>query len=639
MSKEITLLSLAMLKVSIDSGKDYLEYLRPFVMQSLASKTTAAAPISDESIARQLQDDFGLVIPQRTVQILLQRISKAGFLIKEYGIYKLSKEIPATNYQLEKAGASRKISAVISSLIAFAKSSTCRDINENDALDALLLFLSIFSISCLKSFLRGTALPNRNNSDNWKLVLVSTYVSKLEISEPERFENFILLVEGHMLANALLCPDLQSVSKVYKKVTLYFDTRLLLQYLGLEGDAKKQVIDELIELINNLKGTIACFSHTLDELVNVIRNSSEFIDSPKGYGSIVYESRKAQRTKSDLLLLAEQAESLLKDGNIVIKSTPAYMSKFQIDETKFADFLDDEISNYNPKAKEHDINSVRSIYVLRSGACPHSIEDSNAVLVTSNSPFAKAAYEYGKNIEQSREVSTVITDFSLANTAWLKAPFGAPLLPQKEVMALAYATLRPTSDFLQRVLAEAEKLEHQEKISARDHQLLRSSQHVQIELMSLTLGEDDSLTEASITDVLNKVTAEIKKEEAEHLTAEQSAHKETQKNLLLEREKNEGVRKRLYWSCEKSANRIASVISICICILIFFGIVKGLDYKASNPILGWSMTIGSIVLPLLTWVSLSFGTNIKNVNRWLRDRLKNWLFQKEAKKLGVDTKL
>ena len=134
-----------------------------------------------------------------------------------------------------------------------------RDINENDALDALLLFLSKFSISCLKSFLRGTALPNRNNSDNWKLVLVSTYVSKLEISEPERFENFILLVEGHMLANALLCPDLQSVSKVYKKVTLYFDTRLLLQYLGLEGDAKKQVIDELIELINKVEGDDCMF--------------------------------------------------------------------------------------------------------------------------------------------------------------------------------------------------------------------------------------------------------------------------------------------------------------------------------------------------------------------------------------------
>ena len=637
MSKEITLLSLAMLKVSIDSGKDYLEYLRPFVMQSLASKTTV--PIADESIAMQLQDDFGLVIPRRTVQILLQRISKAGFLKKEHGIYTISKEIPTDNNQLNKADASRKISAVINSLITFTKSSTGRDINENDALDALLLFLSKFSISCLKSFLRGTALPNRINSDNWKLVLVSTFVSKLEKSEPERFENFILLVEGHMLANALLCPDLQSVSMVYKKVTLYFDTPLLLQYLGLEGDAKKQAIDELIMLVNNLEGTIACFSHTLDELVNVIRNSSEYIDSPKGRGSIVYESRKAQRTKSDLLLLAEKAESHLEDGNIVIKSTPVYKSIFQIDETKFADFLEDEVNYYNPKAKDHDINSVRSIYVLRSGAYPHSIEDSNAILVTSNSAFAKAAYEYGKNIEQSREVSTVITDFSLANTAWLKAPSGASLLPQKEVMAFAYATLRPNHDFLKRVLVEADRLAHQGKITARDHQLLRSSQHVQSELMTLTLGEDDSLTESSITYALNRVTAEIKKEETEHFADEQAAHKETKESLLLEREKNKRVREQLYWRCEKSANRIASGISIFISILIIIGIAKGIGYQASNPILGWLMTIGSIVLPLLTWAGLSFGTNTKNINGWLRDRLKNWLFQKEAKKLGVDTKL
>ena len=51
-----------------------------------------------------------------------------------------------------------------------------------------------------------------------------------------------------------------------------------------------------------------------------------------------------------------------------------------------------------------------------------------------------------------------------------------------------------------------------------------------------------------------------------------------------------------------------------------------------------AMTIGSIVLAPITCANLLFGIDIKNINGWFRDRLKNWLFQKEAKKLGVDTK-
>src|SRR5690606_26515511 len=144
-----------------------------------------------------------------------------------------------------------------------------------------------------------------------------------------------------------------------------------------------------------------------------------------------------------------------------------------IDEGAFTTVLGEEINYHNPRARDYDIKSVRAIYVLRQGISPQSIEKSKAVFVTSNVSFSKAAFEYGKIHDQSREVSTVITDFSLANTAWLKAPHGASLLPQKEVLALAYAAIQPTSNFWTKVLDEADKLQAQGEISARDHQLLR----------------------------------------------------------------------------------------------------------------------------------------------------------------------
>jgi hypothetical protein len=633
MSKESTLASLAMLKVHIDSGKDYLEYLRPFVMQVLAY--SGIEVITDASVGQKLKEDCGLFIPNRTIQIVLQRIVKAGYLKREHGSFVVKKTIDVKDYTVEKASAARNISAVTHALVRFAKDVSGRDISEEESVDALIVFLSEFSIPCLKSYLRGTALPNTEEHDDWKIVLVSQYISNIQQKEPGEFERFLVLVQGHMLANALLCPDLESVTKSYKGVVFYFDTPLLIQFLGLEGDAKKQAIDELINLVQQLDGKIAVLSHTIDELYSVINGSSDYIDSPKGRGSIVYEARRSGRTKSDMLLIAESASDELEAVGIQIKPTPAYENKFQIDETAFSGVLDDEVSYYNERARENDINSVRSIYVLRGGSCPHSIEKSGAVLVTNNSGFARAAYEYGKNIEQSREISPVITDFSLANTAWLKAPQGAPSLPQKEVIAFAYAALRPSEEFLQKVIAEAEKLEQKGKISARDHQLLRSSIHLQDELMSLTLGEDEALTEKSITETINKITEEIKREESEVLTAEQIAHTKTQTQLIAKREEGQEIQRRLYWRCDRRAKSLAKVVSFLLGAFLVIGIFASYYTQPISPVVSIVLTLGLGVLLLLTIGNLLLGTTVRGIHDSVKEKFRDWLFIREAKSLGI----
>ena len=70
----------------------------------------------------------------------------------------------------------------------------------------------------------------------------------------------------------------------------------------------------------------------------------------------------------------------------------------QIDETAFEQVLDDEVAYYNPRARlaEYDVNSVRSIYVIRGRTPVLSIEKATAVFVTNNAGFARAAWEYGK---------------------------------------------------------------------------------------------------------------------------------------------------------------------------------------------------------------------------------------------------
>ena len=629
-----TLTSLAMLKVHVDLGQDYLDYLRPFILQVLVEHTPDL--VTDAIVRDLIRADFGLEIPDRAVQVVLKRLSRQYPLKKESGVYRITGELPDPRIATKKAEAIQHIKAVISGLCEFSKG-TAKPIGSHDeAVTAICAFLTQFNIPCLRAYLRGTAIPTIEGQHHSQTVLVSKYVLALQNTDPERFESFLVVVKGHMLANALLCPDLKNAPRSYKGVTFYLDTPLLVRQLGLEGELKQAAVNSLVALLLKLGATVATFSHSRDELERVITGAAQHIESPNGRGAIVMDARRRGTTRSDLLVLAGQIDDKLRDARIDVLSTPRYIEDFQIDETAFEKTLGDEVSYFNPRAKEHDVNSVRSIYVLRAGTSPRIVEQSKAALVTSNAGFSRAAFQYGQRHEASREVSSVITDFSLANMAWLKAPLGAPAVPMTELLAFSYAALQPSMELFEKYLSEIEKLEKQGKITALDHQLLRSSQLAQAELMNLTLGEEDALTEQTVTETLKRVTEEIKKAEGNKYRIERAAHQETQKQLAEQRTIKKLVQERLYWRCQRRATVCAWCASTIIVVLLTGGLAAGVGLRSNNPIVGWLLVAASGVLVLLTLGNLIFGTSVRRLHEGVQARCLAWFISRKAAETGLD---
>ena len=592
--------------------------------------------VTDACVQDYIRNEFGLEIPKRALQLVLNRISRKHSLTREHGAYRITGNLPDPSIATQKTEADRHIQAVIVGLKKFSRDTVRPITSDEEAMKAICAFLAEFNIPCLRAYLRGTAIPSIEKHDDALIVLVSKYVLAIQEAAPERFESFMVVVKGHMLANALLCPDLQQAPKTYKGVTFYLDTPLLVRRLGLEGQAKQAAVENLITLLHNLGGRVAAFSHSRDELERVIRAASDWVDSPDGRGAIVMEAREAGTTKSDLLVLAEQVDEKLAAAGIKVLRTPIYVKDFQIDEKAFEDILEDEVSYHNPRAKQDDINSVRSIYVLRSGNTPRNVEHAKAVLVTSNSGFAQAAFEYGSRHEESREVSSVITDFSLANMAWLKAPLGAPDVPITEVIAFSYAALQPSAKLLDKYLGEIEKLEKQGTITERDHQLLRSSNVAQRELVNLTLGEEDALTEKTVTETLSRIMADIKKEESVKYKAELASHHQTQQKLLAEQAKTRAIQSQLYWQCVKNAKRCSWGIAIFVGLTLVGGVIAGMGITSSNKILGWILTGAFGFVTLAGLVDLLFDFSV----RGMREKLEQWLLtgmlRREASRTGID---
>lgn len=281
--------------------------------------------------------------------------------------------------------------------------------------------------------------------------------------------------------------------------------------------------------------------------------------------------------------------------------------------------------------------------MLRKGSSPRTIERSKAVLVTSNAAFARVAWDFGQKHEEMSEVSSVITSFSLANMAWLKAPMVAPSLPNDEVLAFSYAALHPSTDLLNKFMTEIDRLEQSGVESTLKHQLLRSSLQAQDELAVLTLGDPSMVTEDTLEIINERVSNEIKREESERTRAEQETHRQTQGKLSHTIQQIESIQKRLYRRCEQKSKRCAMAASVVVTILILAVTVLAVSASPSFGLQSipfipawipdWAV---DTVSALLGFVSLVFGTTVRSVHHDVAKRSLSYFLKKEAAATDLD---
>lgn len=619
MNNLTTLTSLAMLKVNADAERrDYMEYLKPFVLFVLSQNH--AAEISDSAIADSICEEFGLRIPDRAINLVLRRLAKKRTLEKKFGAFYGTSKIERPNLEVPRADARSHIERISESLFQFSKKTAAPLSDEAEALEVLVSFLSEFSIDCLKTYVFHTALPRIPKKRNRSIVLVSKFVRRIHKENSSRWDSFMVLAKGHMLANALMCPDLESLKSVFRKTTFYLDTPFVMRLLGLEGQERQRAAEQTVELTRSQGGKFAVFEHTMTESYNVISGAARFIDSPEGRGRIVFEMRKQRKKFSDLVLIAEKLDILLSEKGVNVKDTPRYEIDLQIDEISFHNILDEEISYYNEKAKEFDVNSVRSIYVLRQGTFPRRLEDARAVLVTSNEAFAKAAFQFGKEFESTKEVSSVITDFSLANIAWLKSPMKAVDLPQKEILSLSYAALNPSERLWNQYVKEIEALEDSQDIQPRDHALLKYGLNVREELMNLTLGEEEALTKQTVTQILQKAINEYSGEINQELATEKVAHDETKDALQRQIAERAKIEKRIFATANWVSGVAATMASLCCAALVVIGTFGTLfRIHFIVPVL---VLVG---VGALTCANLILGMTVKRIYSAMRGRIHSFV--------------
>lgn len=504
-----SLTSLALMKLRLDEQKgDAYSVFEPLVADMLF--TRRPAEITDQRIAEDFLAEYGLQIPTTSMHHVLRRLARKGYLRKEHHVYRPTEHLqPIPWLAEERRNAEDNTRIVIRELINFCKAEFGMTISDDEAVISILLFLDKFSVDCLRAYVFQSSLPKPQDRGVKNEYAVGKFVYWANDKNPGLFERIILLVRCQMCANAVLCPDLQSLDKKFGNVRFYVDAPLLLNLTGLHGSAERRRTVELLELVAALDGKLFAFEHSILEAQTIITSTKPHFYNYDVTTRILRACRDEQMQLTDLELAEEAFVPTLKKHHIKVVPTPEYVEQFQVSEQDLEAFIREKVHRTAERATRVDINSIRSIFVLRHGVVPLRLEDAAHVFVTDNQALARAAWEYSKEHNSFREVSPVIADYSLANIAWLKAPMKSPDLPTIETLALCYAAIRPRQGFEEKMLATVDSLREQGHISAAAHATMRSSRAYEQELMRLTLGDEEDLKPATAMEALEKLKHEL----------------------------------------------------------------------------------------------------------------------------------
>ena len=175
------------------------------------------------------------------------------------------------------------------------------------------------------------------------------------------------------------------------------------------------------------------------------------------------------------------------------------------------------------------------------------------------------------------------------------------------------------------------------------------------ELMNLTLGDDELVTEETVTGVLERVTGEIIREETdraeqlekERYSAQQALDHQSERSERLERdrlttqqalerqiEQNNSIRAGLYWDCENRAKLRARIISVSIAVFLMALIaVSSLEFEGLPPEVRWPI-VG--IVATLTVANLLYGLTVRGIYNWIERTLRTRFVESQARALGVN---
>jgi hypothetical protein len=483
----------------------------PFVLECI--RTADADVVSMVNLQTQLAREFRLSIPQSVLSVILRRAARRGFLRVDNHTYRrIPEQLSDFPFDKTRNLVLAQYAHLVGSFMSYSQERHGAKVTIGEAELALESFLSSNELRILAS------VAGNHQDSSITVVLspseryiVADFLRYIETQRSYDWQCFETIAEGHMLANSVFLPDISQAGRKFRGTRVYCDTPILLGALGYANRAMAAPCEELLDLLAATGAEVWCLSSTLEEMQRALGACAYRLESGeinRGYGPSMEYFLDEGLTASEVRMLMGRMQGDLAKHGIGVSPTPSYGEHEYVVDEKFLEAeLLRNIPDHRPEALRHDVGAVSAMARLRRGSRPLRIEECGAVFVTKNGALARAGRALSQREYGDMSIALCITDFALTNLLWLKLPSKAPDLARKRVIADCYAATNPGKALWLRYMTEVEHLKSRGDIAAEDVYMLRYSLPARDELMELTHGEDEVITEGTVQQILAKVDA------------------------------------------------------------------------------------------------------------------------------------
>lgn len=529
------------------------------------------------------------------------------------------------------------------------------------------VFMSFLNENSSKTIIANFELFENNDSYSTKQhhYIVSKFIKKCQIEDKLTYQLIIDLAVSYLYTSAIAYGggDERTRLDCYKDLIIYLDTPFVLRVLGLNGEEMKDASIAMINQLYDMNCRFFVFSHTYDEVFQILRDCCKWIESPQ-YDSFLasYALRtfvEKKFTKADVQEYMDLLENKLKYYKIQIDDTDYYSGKYyggDVDETEIANSIikvykdtSTYFDEYNKRATiEYDSKSLSKILKLWENRYSRTYKQAKYVFLTTNSTLAYVTRLFDEKMNPSAKnnVYPCITDVFLGTNIWLGAPINRlEEFSEKKLLADCMSLIEPSEALIRKLQDSIMRAFDDETITEEQYYLLKAKAFSNDYVMSKTLGDEqyftDKLTEELLEDIekeivqpyqskIENLTLSLDKQtgEKEKALSEIERIKAREDNKLLsEREKEE----RYVQRAEKVLKNISTFIFGCLIIPIASTIVN-ISGLVTIPSLGLIISIVFIlILPIIGYFLTKDGSKQKEfIKKWLIkkykvDEYKKWL--------------
>ncbi len=457
MNNQDFIVSNAMLSAYLGKASaDTLDLMKPFVLYLLPD---VGEIIDFDEIAKGIKSEFGFTsVPANVIHRIVNRISKdRKYVEKRNGKFYVKTEFEKNTFEKNRREITSKFNHLSEELACFLREKNyCLFVKTSDAKEYIETFLSQYNYlyDSIEQYKKITTTSSTVKSNFW----VAKYILDAYEKGSSSFDDFLEIIKGSLASRAItfLANDSTEEAKKLRNTVFYFDTRLLINCLGLSSKEEYRATTELKDLIEHNGGKVRTFETYIDELHGII---TKYIKSPSDRAGLSLDYFRESGLNTEFIrTYADSLVSHLNKCNIMVDEKPSCelpidRLNWPIDPLALKKVLSDNV-NYSSDEKgeialQNDMDTLESISILRYNLKGrHTLEDCKAIFVTQNADITYAAHKYFKNNSDCKGIELAVTEVDLTALLWLSYGRNTNELPKIKLLENAYTACYPNESVI-----------------------------------------------------------------------------------------------------------------------------------------------------------------------------------------------